>query len=159
MDTFRHREFAMAEEVERARLLIQSLQTENAMLVEREKERVEQVSLVVSTNVGTFIKKHFVFSFQNQEPLEQIGPGPSSELQEVKMRRILEDNQMLQDKVKLLENRILRLKDDLEEETDTQGLFVKREGGGQDLLERQMKVTVLAAEIKTDSQCCNRFRT
>ncbi len=69
-------------------------------------------------------------------------PEMSAELQDHRLSRVLGLNEALQDKVKLLENRIARLQDDLDMEV------AAKSGGGDALDHHHLRVNFAATEIQ-----------
>ncbi|TRY80064.1 hypothetical protein TCAL_06003 [Tigriopus californicus] len=108
MDMYRHREAGLIEEMGRVRSLIHGLQNENAILHEKEKQfwiegknREEQHEARDDEE-------------QQQQQQQQQENSESNAMLQQKMERIMGENEALQNSVTLLENRIGRLKDELD---------------------------------------------
>ena len=128
LDACRMREFSLAAELDKSRLLILELQKENAIFHEREREAIFIQEEILKGNLppppppGQFLPEQAIVDPINSKPngediIENEASSPnfvSAEMQEAKIVRLMGINESLQDKVKLLENRLSRMEDDLE---------------------------------------------
>ena len=96
LEAHRTHESKLAKEIQLAQNLVKDLQQENSDFLTREKELVNQVERLTDQNLPS--------------PLDSPQNESSS-----KINNLLAINEALQGKIRLLENRIARLQDDLQE--------------------------------------------
>ena len=99
LEAHRTHETKLAKEIQLAQNLVKDLQQENSDFLTREKELVNQVERLTDQNLPS--------------PLDSPQNESSS-----KINNLLAINEALQGKIRLLENRIARLQDDLQENTN-----------------------------------------